>query len=80
MSWFKENKITVLPWPPNFPNINIIENVWDYLEHRIHARTRQPSNKEKLWAALQEEWANMDIVFIQWLYECNNSLSYSPLS
>jgi transposase len=68
-AWFKENKITVLPWPLNSPNINIIESVWDYLERRIHTRAKQPSNKEELWVALQEEWANIDKDFIKKLYD-----------
>ena len=31
-AWFKENDIDLLPWPPNSPDISIIENLWDHLE------------------------------------------------
>ena len=26
--WFKKNKVDVLDWAPNSPNMNIIEHVW----------------------------------------------------
>ncbi|KAJ3494693.1 hypothetical protein NLJ89_g10752 [Agrocybe chaxingu] len=35
MAWFKENNIDLLPWPPNSPDINIIENLWGHLGRRI---------------------------------------------
>lgn len=34
-AWFRENNMDLLPWPPNSPDINIIENLWDHLERRI---------------------------------------------
>ncbi|KAF8596413.1 hypothetical protein BDV93DRAFT_428324, partial [Ceratobasidium sp. AG-I] len=38
------------------PDLNIIENIWDLLDRRIHSRDVLPQNKEELWVALQEEW------------------------
>jgi len=34
-AWFRENDIDLLPWPPNSPDISIIENLWDHLDRRI---------------------------------------------
>jgi hypothetical protein len=28
-AWFEGNQVDLLPWPPNSPDINIIENLWD---------------------------------------------------
>jgi hypothetical protein len=67
-TWFKENKVQVLPWAPSSPDQNIIEHVWDYLDRRIRARQVQPTNLNQLWDAMQEEWANIDIGYIQNLY------------
>jgi len=30
--WFSKKKVDVLSWPPNSPDMNIIEHVWDYLD------------------------------------------------
>ncbi len=30
--WFNENHVPLLPMPPCSPDINVIENVWAYLE------------------------------------------------
>ena len=66
--WFTDNHIVVLGWPPNSPDQNIIEHVWDYVDRKIRQRKILPRNLEELWAALQEEWANMDKYFIRKLY------------
>src|ERR1700678_1794616 len=54
-SWFEDKKVTVLPWAPSSPDMNIIEHVWDQLDHLIRARDPLPRNKDEMWATLQEE-------------------------
>jgi len=66
--WFAENKIKVLTWPPNSPDQNIMEHVWDYVDHKIRARPQLPRNIEELWTALQEEWGKIDRYYIRKLY------------
>ena len=68
-SWFSEQNLKVLPWPPNSPDMNIIEHVWDYLDCCIRARQDAPSNLTQLWKVLQDEWAKLDIEYIQRLYQ-----------
>jgi len=53
--WFTDNHIVVLGWPPNSPDQNIIEHVWDYVDRKIRQRKILPRNLKELWAALQEE-------------------------
>lgn len=55
-SWLEKKKLAVLLWPPNSPDMNIIEHVWDHLDRMVRARDPLPRNKQQLWAALQEEW------------------------
>ena len=68
-AWFEENKVQVLPWAPSSPDQNIIEHVWDYLDHCTCAQLVQPTSLDQLWEALQEEWANIDMGYIQTLYQ-----------
>jgi hypothetical protein len=67
--WFVENDVDLLDWPPNSPDLNIAENVWDHLERRVRARKPLPCSAEDLWIALQEEWFAVDKSFIDKLYE-----------
>lgn len=68
-AWFAQKCIKLLPWPAQSPDLNPIENVWDYLGRRISKREVQPSNTEELWQSLQEEWYNIGPDFIQRLYK-----------
>ena len=35
-AWFKTNKIKVLKWPGNSPDMNPIESMWNQLKDEIH--------------------------------------------
>ncbi|THU76222.1 hypothetical protein K435DRAFT_705308 [Dendrothele bispora CBS 962.96] len=48
--------------------MNIIENVWAYVEHRVRRRVPLPKNTEELWTALKEEWYGLDMSYINNLY------------
>lgn len=67
--WFEAKKFKVLPWPPSSPDMNIIEHVWDQLDHLVRARNPLPRNKDEMWAALQEEWYNFPKERLDKLYE-----------
>jgi hypothetical protein len=49
--------------------MNIIENVWAYLDRRVHTQDQPPQNSEELWHALQEEWYQVSASYITNLYE-----------
>ncbi|KIJ14740.1 hypothetical protein PAXINDRAFT_35234, partial [Paxillus involutus ATCC 200175] len=57
--WFNKKRVDKLEWPPNSPNMNIIEHAWEYLERRVHSRTPLPRKLGDLWEALVEEWGNI---------------------
>ena len=66
-TWFSENGLELLEnWPPNSPDINIIENVWSLLKKRVFQR--HPKNIEELWAFCQEEFERIPVEYIQNLY------------
>ncbi len=67
--WFQNRKVTVLPWLPSSPDMNIIEHVWDQLDHLIRAWDPLPRNRDEMWEALQEEWNNFPKEALDKLYE-----------
>ena len=68
-AWFHKNHVDLLPWPPNSPDINIIENLWDHLECQVRAHNSLPRSEGDLWVALQEELYKIDLAFIRKLYK-----------
>ncbi|GFX46834.1 transposable element Tc1 transposase [Trichonephila clavipes] len=43
--------------PPQFPDLNVIENLWPHLERAV--QKHQITSKEQLKSVLQEEWPNI---------------------
>ena len=68
-AWFLSKKVDNLDWPPNSPDMNIIEHIWEYLECCVHSHMPLPSNLGGLWQALLEEWALIEDDYIAKLYD-----------
>jgi len=67
-NWFDESGVSVLDWPAQSPDMNIIEHVWNILKSRISMRPRRPRNLGELWEVAQEEWYSITPEQIQHLY------------
>jgi transposase len=65
--WLKENNITLLDWPPNSPDLNPIENIWQIIKDRL--TQREPKNIEELRRYIKEEWNLLDQRTIQKCYQ-----------
>jgi len=66
--FFELKRMSVLPWPAYSPDLNIIENAWHELDHRIRKRNPLLTSEDQLWVALQEEWGKLDQEYIDKLY------------
>lgn len=60
--------IRTLPdFPPQSPDLTIIENIWDLLKRQVECR--QPCTLEELWKVIQEEWEKIPASIFERLYE-----------
>ncbi len=56
--WFLEhdNEFTLLKWPPQSPDLNPIEHLWDVVEREIHIMDVQPTNLQQLCDTIMSIW------------------------
>ncbi len=69
--WFLEhdNEFTLLKWPPQSPDLNPIEHLWDVVEREIHIMDVQPTNLQQLCDALMSIWTKTSDECFQHLVE-----------
>ena len=69
--WHEEHSSEVehLIWPPQSPDLNIIEHLWCILEKQVRSRYPPPSSLQELETVLAEEWAKIPLEKIQTLYD-----------
>ncbi|EIM86964.1 uncharacterized protein STEHIDRAFT_111350 [Stereum hirsutum FP-91666 SS1] len=67
--WLASQKLSVMPWPANSPDMNPAEHVWDRIKMRVGALRLHPRNLDELWEAVQWEWGKLDPEFVESLYE-----------
>ena len=66
-SYLDEKQILKIKWPPQSPDMSIIEDIWNEMKFRIRGKVYK--NKEKLWKDLQREWKLISKEFVRNLYE-----------
>ena len=54
----EEGLLKVMTWPPQSPDCNPIELLWDHLDREV--RKTPPRVKNDLWEAIQNIWKNID--------------------
>ena len=52
VKWIKDNKVKVLEWASQSPDLNPIENSW--AELKKHLRTRRPTKEGLLTASVKQ--------------------------
>ncbi len=69
--WFLEhdNEFTLLRCPPQSPDLNPIEHLWDVVEREIHILDVQPTNLQQLCDAIMSIWTKISEECFQHLFE-----------
>ncbi|GBN58791.1 Transposable element Tcb1 transposase [Araneus ventricosus] len=62
-NWFSRRHVTLLDWPSQSPDLNIIEGAWAELERRLEGRNAR--NAGEKFSQLEEEWKKIPLSFIQ---------------
>ncbi len=69
--WFLEhdNEFTLLKWPPQSPDLNTIEHLWDVVEREILIMDVQTTNLQQLRNAIMSIWTKISKECFQQLIE-----------
>ncbi len=69
--WFLEhdNEFTLLKWPPQSPDLNPIEHLWDVVEREICIMDVQPTNLQQMRDAIVSIWTKISEECFQHLVE-----------
>ena len=55
-TWLKDHDFKAIVWPPQSPNLNPIEHLWDHVKMKLEEHQEPPVSLQELWARVQEEW------------------------
>ena len=58
-SWFQTNRVQVMEWPTQSPDLSPIENLWADIKNAVYEA--KPRNAEELWNVVQSSWAAVPV-------------------
>lgn len=56
MSWFSDNGVEVMSWPAISPDLNPIENLWAYMQHKVYQGGISFNNEQALMDKIKDVW------------------------
>ncbi|GBN71093.1 Transposable element Tc1 transposase [Araneus ventricosus] len=67
LEWFEEHtdEFHLMSWPPNSPDLNPMEHIWDVMERRLRAQTPPCPNISTLRDRCLDIWYNLSPVMYQ---------------
>lgn len=67
--WKQNNNTETLPWPPQSPDLNVIENVWKVLKARVQRRVNEIRTANNLKQVVLDTWSRLPLLYIRSLYQ-----------
>ena len=65
IAYLNANNVNVVDFPPNSPDFNIIENIWDKLNRGVSRTGAIPTTLNQLRAKILYKWNNLPQNFVQ---------------
>lgn len=57
--WFNKQKIELMKWPAQSPDLNPIEHLWAIVKRKLAAYPKPPSGVRELWERIQDVWSKI---------------------
>jgi transposase len=58
--WIEDNDITLLDWPPQSPDLNPIEHLWDHIKKKLSTYPTQAKGVWEIWERVAEVWGDIE--------------------
>ncbi|GBO44314.1 hypothetical protein AVEN_150192-1 [Araneus ventricosus] len=80
LEWFEEHtdEFHLMSWPPNSPDLNPMEHIWDVMERQLRAQTPPCPNISTLRDCCLDIWYNLSPVMYQDLWQASCSYFEGP--
>ena len=62
-------RLKLMQWPSQSPDINPIEQLWNWVKDEIAKKGRRPENPNMLWEWVKEVWQRVPMSLIATLVE-----------
>ena len=59
--WMSTHNVPILDWVAQSPDLNPIENLWNYLDYQVRKRKPLPKSKQELIDVVKEEWKKISL-------------------